>query len=70
MRWALAGSWLLNLRSRLTLIVDEFGTKLFEEIDYLNEGRNAKNLLSTSRASLVLKSQLFTGASQQPVSQP
>ncbi len=35
--------WLpLNLGHDLTLIVDEFGTKLFEEIDYLNEARNAE----------------------------
>ena len=45
MRWA--GSWLapwlpLNLGHDLSLIVDEFGTKLFEEIDYINEGRNAE----------------------------
>lgn len=45
MRWS--ASWLgpllpLNLGHNLTLIVDEFGTKLFEEIDYLNEGRNAE----------------------------
>jgi len=45
MRWA--ASWLapwlpLNLGHDLTLIVDEFGTKLFEEINYLNEGRNAE----------------------------
>ena len=45
MRWA--ASWLapwlpLNLGHDLTLIVDEFGLKLFEEIDYLNEGRNAE----------------------------
>jgi predicted unusual protein kinase regulating ubiquinone biosynthesis (AarF/ABC1/UbiB family) len=45
MRWAAA--WMepflpLNLGHDLTLIVDEFGTKLFEEIDYLNEGRNAE----------------------------
>lgn len=32
----------LNLGHDLTLIVDEFGQKLFEEIDYLNEGRNAE----------------------------
>jgi predicted unusual protein kinase regulating ubiquinone biosynthesis (AarF/ABC1/UbiB family) len=32
----------LNLGHDLSLIVDEFGTKLFEEIDYLNEGRNAE----------------------------
>lgn len=32
----------LNLGHDLTLIVDEFGIKLFEEIDYYNEGRNAE----------------------------
>jgi predicted unusual protein kinase regulating ubiquinone biosynthesis (AarF/ABC1/UbiB family) len=37
------GVWLpLNLGHDLTMIVDEFGTKLFEEVDYLNEGRNAE----------------------------
>jgi predicted unusual protein kinase regulating ubiquinone biosynthesis (AarF/ABC1/UbiB family) len=45
MRWA--AGWMapllpLNLGHDLTLIVDEFGIKLFEEIDYLNEGRNAE----------------------------
>ncbi|MEM0979013.1 MAG: AarF/ABC1/UbiB kinase family protein [Cyanobacteria bacterium P01_H01_bin.58] len=45
MRWA--SKWLgrflpLNLGHDLTMIVDEFGAKLFEEIDYLNEGRNAE----------------------------
>lgn len=45
MRWA--AGWIapylpLNLGHDLALIVDEFGTKLFEEIDYLNEGRNAE----------------------------
>jgi predicted unusual protein kinase regulating ubiquinone biosynthesis (AarF/ABC1/UbiB family) len=49
MRWA--ASWLtpwlpLNLGHDLTLIVDEFGTKLFEEVDYLNEGRNAEKFAS------------------------
>ena len=35
--------WLpLNLGHDLTLIVDEFGLKLFEEIDYLNEAKNAE----------------------------
>ncbi|MEO0533482.1 MAG: AarF/ABC1/UbiB kinase family protein [Cyanobacteria bacterium P01_A01_bin.123] len=43
----LGAGWLspylpLNLGHDLTLIVDEFGSKLFEEIDYLNEGRNAE----------------------------
>lgn len=45
MRWAarvFAPLLPLNLGHDLTLIVDEFGTKLFEEIDYLNEGRNAE----------------------------
>ena len=37
------GRWLpLNLGHDLSLIVDEFGTKLFEEIDYINEGHNAE----------------------------
>ena len=45
MRWG--ASWLgpflpLNLGHDLTLIVDEFGTKLFEEIDYINEAKNAE----------------------------
>jgi predicted unusual protein kinase regulating ubiquinone biosynthesis (AarF/ABC1/UbiB family) len=45
MRWA--STWItpflpLNIGHNLTLIVDEFGVKLFEEIDYLNEGRNAE----------------------------
>lgn len=35
--------WLpLNLGHDLTIIVDEFGLKLFEEIDYLNEAQNAE----------------------------
>jgi predicted unusual protein kinase regulating ubiquinone biosynthesis (AarF/ABC1/UbiB family) len=45
MRWS--SGWLadllpLNLGHDLTLVVDEFGIKLFEEIDYQNEGRNAE----------------------------
>ncbi|WP_080810960.1 ABC1 kinase family protein [Halomicronema hongdechloris] len=45
MRWA--AGWLpkllpLNLGHDLIMIVDEFGGKLFEEIDYLHEGRNAE----------------------------
>ncbi|CDN14259.1 Ubiquinone biosynthesis monooxygenase UbiB [Richelia intracellularis] len=52
MRWA--ASWLspwlpLNLGHDLTMIVDEFGTKLFEEIDYLNEGRNAEKFATNFR---------------------
>jgi predicted unusual protein kinase regulating ubiquinone biosynthesis (AarF/ABC1/UbiB family) len=45
LRWA--ATWIkpflpLNLGDNLTIVVDEFGTKLFEEIDYQNEGRNAE----------------------------
>ena len=45
MRWGAAwlSPWLpLNLGHDLTLIVDEFGKKLFEEIDYQNEADNAE----------------------------
>ncbi|MHC5598517.1 MAG: ABC1 kinase family protein [Nostoc sp.] len=52
MRWAAGwlAPWLpLNLGHDLTLIVDEFGTKLFEEIDYINEGRNAEKFASDFR---------------------
>ena len=52
MRW-IAGwlaPWLpLNLGHDLSLIVDEFGIKLFEEIDYINEGRNAEKFASNFR---------------------
>jgi predicted unusual protein kinase regulating ubiquinone biosynthesis (AarF/ABC1/UbiB family) len=45
MRWV--STWIkpflpLNLGDNLTVVVDEFGTKLFEEIDYQNEGLNAE----------------------------
>lgn len=45
MRWV--STWIkpflpLNLGDNLTIVVDEFGTKLFEEIDYQNEGLNAE----------------------------
>ncbi len=45
MRWA--ATWItpflpLNLGHNLMIVVDEFGVKLFEEIDYINEGRNAE----------------------------
>jgi predicted unusual protein kinase regulating ubiquinone biosynthesis (AarF/ABC1/UbiB family) len=45
MRWT--ATWIapylpLNLGHDLSLIVDEFGTKLFEEIDYCNEADNAE----------------------------
>ncbi|MGK7943294.1 MAG: ABC1 kinase family protein [Microcystaceae cyanobacterium] len=39
----------LNLGHDLTLIIDEFGTKLFEEIDYINEGRNAEKFATNFR---------------------
>ena len=39
----------LNLGHDLDLIVDEFGTKLFEEIDYVNEGRNAEKFAANFR---------------------
>ena len=52
MRWA--ASWLapwlpLNLGHDLSMIVDEFGTKLFEEIDYLNEASNAEKFADNFR---------------------
>ncbi len=52
MRWAAGwlAPWLpLNLGHNLTLIVDEFGIKLFEEIDYINEGRNAEKFATNFR---------------------
>ncbi|MBZ8179034.1 AarF/ABC1/UbiB kinase family protein [Oscillatoria salina IIICB1] len=52
MRWgaSLLAPWLpLNLGHDLTLIVDEFGCKLFEEIDYLNEARNAEKFATNFR---------------------
>ncbi|MBW4541034.1 MAG: AarF/ABC1/UbiB kinase family protein [Myxacorys chilensis ATA2-1-KO14] len=58
MRWAAGwmAPWLpLNLGHDLTLIVDEFGTKLFEEIDYLNEGRNAEKFANNFRNDLTVK---------------
>ncbi|MCY7405808.1 MAG: AarF/ABC1/UbiB kinase family protein [Alkalinema sp. CAN_BIN05] len=45
MRWAAKtfGHHLpLNLGHDLAMIIDEFGTKLFEEMDYENEGQNAE----------------------------
>lgn len=52
MRWGAInfGKFLpLNLGHDLDLIVDEFGTKLFEEIDYINEGRNAEKFAANFR---------------------
>ena len=58
MRWA--AGWIarflpLNLGHDLTLIVDEFGTKLFEEIDYLNEGRNAERFAANFKDDPTVK---------------
>ncbi|MFH7027677.1 MAG: ABC1 kinase family protein [Heteroscytonema crispum UTEX LB 1556] len=58
MRWAAGwlSPWLpLNLGHDLTLIVDEFGIKLFEEIDYINEGRNAEKFANNFRNDLRVK---------------
>ena len=58
MRWA--ASWMapflpLNLGHDLTLVVDEFGDKLFEEIDYLNEGRNAEKFAANFQDDASIK---------------
>jgi predicted unusual protein kinase regulating ubiquinone biosynthesis (AarF/ABC1/UbiB family) len=58
MRWAAGwlAPWLpLNLGHDLTLVVDEFGTKLFEEIDYLHEGRNAEKFATHFRDDPTVK---------------
>jgi predicted unusual protein kinase regulating ubiquinone biosynthesis (AarF/ABC1/UbiB family) len=57
-RWASGwlSHWLpLNLGHDLTMIVDEFGTKLFEEIDYLHEGRNAEKFAFNFRNDSSIK---------------
>ncbi|AFY94683.1 ABC1 kinase family protein [Chamaesiphon minutus] len=58
LRWA--ASWIkpflpLNLGDNLTIVVDEFGTKLFEEIDYQNEGRNAEKFAANFQDDLTVK---------------
>ncbi|MDJ1175900.1 ABC1 kinase family protein [Roseofilum capinflatum] len=58
MRWA--ARWLspilpLNLGHDLTLIVEEFGIKLFEEIDYINEGKNAEKFAENFRYNTQVK---------------
>lgn len=58
MRWA--AGWIsvflpLNLGHDLTLIVDEFGIKLFEEIDYCNEGKNAEKFADNFRDDPTVK---------------
>lgn len=45
----------LNLGHDLCLIVDEFGSKLFEEIDYINEGRNAERFAHNFRNNSQVK---------------
>jgi predicted unusual protein kinase regulating ubiquinone biosynthesis (AarF/ABC1/UbiB family) len=48
--------WLpLNLGHDLTLIVDEFGSKIFEEIDYLNEARNAEKFAANFAGDMEVK---------------
>ncbi|MBO3460906.1 AarF/ABC1/UbiB kinase family protein [Aetokthonos hydrillicola Thurmond2011] len=58
LRWAAGwlAPWLpLNLGHDLTLIVDEFGTKLFEEIDYIHEARNAEKFAHNFRDDVSVK---------------
>ena len=58
MRWAAGwlSPWLpLNLGHDLTLIVDEFGIKLFEEVDYCNEGHNAEKFAHNFRNDATVK---------------
>ena len=58
LRWAAGwiAPWLpLNLGHDLTLIVDEFGSKLFEEVDYLNEGRNAEKFAANFQDEPLVK---------------
>ena len=58
MRWAAKwiAPWLpLNLGHNLTLIVDEFGTKLFEEVDYVNEGHNAERFAANFQDEPLVK---------------
>ncbi|WP_448513742.1 ABC1 kinase family protein [Parathermosynechococcus lividus] len=45
----------INLCHDLRDIVDEFGRKLFEEIDYLNEGRNAEKFAANFRDDPTVK---------------
>jgi predicted unusual protein kinase regulating ubiquinone biosynthesis (AarF/ABC1/UbiB family) len=52
----LLGPWLpINVSHDLTMIVDEFGTKLFEEIDYHNEGLNAEQFARNFEGSSEVK---------------
>jgi predicted unusual protein kinase regulating ubiquinone biosynthesis (AarF/ABC1/UbiB family) len=58
MRWA--ATWItpflpLNIGQNMTVVVDEFGVKLFEEIDYLNEGRNAEKFAANFQDDPTIK---------------
>jgi predicted unusual protein kinase regulating ubiquinone biosynthesis (AarF/ABC1/UbiB family) len=58
MRWV--ATWIkpflpLNLGDNLTIVVDEFGVKLFEEIDYENEGRNAEKFATNFQDDPTIK---------------
>ncbi len=58
LRWGAGwmAPWLpLNLGHDLRLVVDEFGTKLFEEIDYVNEGRNAEKFAANFQNDITIK---------------
>ncbi|QDZ39950.1 AarF/ABC1/UbiB kinase family protein [Euhalothece natronophila Z-M001] len=58
MRWGISKikRWLpLNLGHDLTLIIDEFGNKLFEEIDYINEGKNAEQFANNFKNDETVK---------------
>jgi predicted unusual protein kinase regulating ubiquinone biosynthesis (AarF/ABC1/UbiB family) len=58
LRWAAGwmAPWLpLNLGHDLRLVVDEFGTKLFEEVDYVNEGRNAEKFAANFQDDPTIK---------------
>jgi predicted unusual protein kinase regulating ubiquinone biosynthesis (AarF/ABC1/UbiB family) len=45
----------INLGHDLSLVVDEFGAKLFEEIDYQNEGHNAERFAHNFKDSTEVK---------------
>lgn len=58
LRWA--STWAqpflpLTLGENLTVVVDEFGTKLFEEIDYQNEGLNAEKFAANFQDDSTVK---------------
>jgi predicted unusual protein kinase regulating ubiquinone biosynthesis (AarF/ABC1/UbiB family) len=58
MRWA--ATWItpflpLTIGHNLMVVVDEFGVKLFEEIDYINEGRNAEKFAANFQDDPTIK---------------